>query len=83
MKDIKKVVSLFIIDKFTIKLIFSNGEKRILDVSQYQEGKIFKPIFENEELYNSVKIDKLGGIEWNNGACLSPETIYLRSNPIL
>ncbi len=83
MNNIKKAKNLIILDDFKIMIEFNDEERRILDVSIFCNGEIFKPFLTDMKLFKTVKIDILGGLEWANGACLSPETIYLRSKYIV
>lgn len=79
MNSLKKAHKINILDNLKIEVIFEDEEKKILDVLPYCSGKIFKPFLTDRELFSTAKLDELGGIEWDNGASLSPETIYLKS----
>ena len=82
MTETIKASQITILENLKILIKFKNGEKKILDISPYCTGAIFNSFLTDFELFKTAKLDKLGGIEWSNGACLSPETIYLRSKSI-
>lgn len=79
MSGLKKAHKINILDKLKIEVIFEDEEKKILDISPYCSGRIFKPFLTDRELFATAKLDELGGIKWGNGASLSPETVYLKS----
>jgi hypothetical protein len=77
-----KALNLRILENFEIEFEWDNGKKRILDIKPYRRGAVFAPLFEDTELFKTVRIDRIGGIEWDNGACLSPETVLLASRAV-
>lgn len=79
MNSLKKAYKISILDSLKIEVVFEDKEKKILDISPYCSGRIFKPFLTDRELFATAKLDELGGIEWANGASLSPETVYLKS----
>lgn len=79
MSSLKKAHKINILDNLKIEVIFEDEEKKILDISLYCFGEIFKPFLTDRDLFATAKLDELGGIEWDNGASLSPETVYLKS----
>lgn len=78
MGSLKKAKKISILDNLKIKVMFEDEEK-VLDVSPYCSGVIFKDFLTDSKLFATAKLDGLGGIEWDNGASLSPETVYLKS----
>jgi Protein of unknown function (DUF2442) len=62
---------------FLVKVIFSNGETREIDLEPYLRGKIFEEIRLDHKLFQSMKIDsRMGAIVWENGADIDPDVIY-------
>lgn len=68
-----------VLENLKIKIIFDNGDTKTLDVKPYCIGEVFKPFLSDKELSETARLDVLGGIEWSNGASLSPETVYFKS----
>ena len=62
---------------FTLKLVFSNDEKKVFDVKPYLNFGIFSEL-KNRSVFNSVKVS-FGTIVWNNGLDICPDTLYLES----
>lgn len=79
MTKLKKAEKIEVLNNLEINILFKDGDKRILDVKPYCTGKVFKDFLNNEELFKTAHLDELGGIEWNNGASLSPETVFMQS----
>jgi hypothetical protein len=69
------------LDNFKLKLLFSNGEKRIFDSSPYLNLEIFKPL-KDKVFFRKVKI-KFDTIEWPNEADFDPEFLYEKSELII
>jgi hypothetical protein len=72
--SIKSVIPL---ENYCLLLTFENDEKRIFDMNDYLDKGIFSEIKE-KNLFNTVHV-KFDTIEWDNGADLDPEILYLES----
>ncbi len=57
-----------------MKLLFSNGETKIVDLSQSLNGVMFAPL-KDIEFFKRFVI-KFNTIEWENGADFAPEYLY-------
>ena len=68
---IKRVVAK---PEYRLLVIFSNGEKRVLDMSQYLNKGIFKEL-KNERYFKKVRPIACG-IEWPHEQDLSIDTLY-------
>lgn len=79
MQKLKKAKSIEVLENLKINVIFQDGEEKTLDITPYCTGKAFKCFLKDEGLFKTAHLDKLGGIEWNNGASLSPETVFIQS----
>lgn len=62
------------LDGYRIMLLFNNGEKRIVDLSQSLNGKVFAPL-KDIGYFKRFSI-KFNTIEWENGADFAPEYLY-------
>lgn len=65
---------------YVLKLLFSNGERKIVDLLPFLEGEVFG------ELRDPDKFIQFGltriTIEWANGADLAPEFLYEIGQPV-
>ena len=65
-------------------LTFSNGEERIFDVLPYiAKGGVFSYLVDWKEFYKVSVINGGYGIEWESGADLSRDTLYLVSEAFI
>ena len=62
------------LDGYRVKLLFNNGETRIVDLSQSLNGTVFAPL-KDIEFFKRFSI-KFNTIEWGNGADFAPEYLY-------
>ncbi len=62
------------LDGYRIMLLFNNGERRIVDLSQSLNGKVFEPL-KDIGYFKRFSI-KFNTIEWENGADFAPEYLY-------
>jgi hypothetical protein len=76
--DVHKIV---VLDNYKLHLTFKNGEERIFDVKPYIDmGRVFAPLANYSE-FRQVSSEN-GGAEWECGADLSPDTLYIRGELI-
>lgn len=70
------------LEKFTVRLGFTDGTQREVDLEPYLHGPIFEPIRNDPRLFRSVKVDPhMGTIVWDNGADIDPDVLYLGLKP--
>lgn len=62
------------LDGYRVKLLFNNGETKIVDLSQSLNGTVFAPL-KDIEFFKRFEI-KFNTIEWENGADFAPEYFY-------
>lgn len=67
------------LSNYRLFLEFSNGERRVFDVSPYLSKGIFQRLRE-WEVFTSVR-PVAGSVEWAGGIDLSYDTVYLESVP--
>ncbi len=66
---------------FRLRLAFSDGSLREIDLDPYLHGPIFEPLREDRKLFRAVRIYPEGEtIYWPNGADIAPETLYEESD---
>ncbi len=70
------------LDDFNVRLEFTDGTQRDVDLDPYLHGPIFAPIRENLEVFRSVHVDQEAGtIVWTNGADIDPDVLYRGLKP--
>jgi len=61
----------------TVRLHFSDGSKRVVDLSPLLWGPAFKDISTDDDLFGQVRVDsEIGTISWPNGADLDPDVLH-------
>jgi len=62
---------------FWVRLEFTDGTQREIDLAPYLHGPIFEPIRNNPSMFRSVKVDhRMGTIVWDNRADIDPDVLY-------
>ena len=80
MVRVRKVTPL---DGFTLRLEFTDGSERKLDIEPYLKGPIFQPLKRDLALFRSVRVDEeLGTIVWPNGADVCPDVLVHGRTPV-
>ncbi len=65
------------IREFVVRLSFTDGTVRDLDLSAFMWGPVFEPLKSDPELFAQVSVDpEAGTIVWPNGADLDPDVLY-------
>jgi hypothetical protein len=70
----RKAVSARVSQARHLEVSRSDGTSIVIDLEPYLERGIFRAL-EDPELLAQVRIDRLGGAEWPNGASLPPELL--------
>ena len=65
------------LDNYRIKLMFNNGETKIVDLENELNGNIYVPL-QKIDYFKKFQI-KYNTIEWENGADFAPEYLYEKS----
>ncbi len=75
-----KLISAKPLANYTVELVFSNGEKRLFDVKPYLDFGFFKEL--KDETYFISLTTQFDSISWKNGQDFSPDTLFLKSQPL-
>lgn len=79
MVRIRSVVPL---QDFQVRLGFTDGTERTVDLEPYLRGVIFEPLRADPMFFRSVQVDvELGTIVWPNGADIDPDVLYESLTP--
>ena len=70
------------LDGLRVRVVFTDGSERDIDLEPYLHGPIFDPIRRNPRLFASVYVDReTETLTWPNGADIAPETLYYGGDP--
>jgi hypothetical protein len=65
------------LEGFMVRLGFTDGSTREVDLEKYLHGPIFDEIRSDLNVFRSVKVDaRMGTIFWDNGADIDPDVLY-------
>jgi hypothetical protein len=65
---------------FTVRLEFTNGSNREVNLESYLHGPIFEPIRNDPVMFRSVRVEG-GTVAWPNGADIDPDVLYYGLKP--
>lgn len=75
--ELVRVRSVEPVGGFRLRLGFSDGSEKVVDVEPYLRGPVFEPIRSDPDLFARVEVDRqLGTIVWPNGADIDPDVLY-------
>jgi hypothetical protein len=60
---------------FLLRVVFTDGTTRDLDLAPYLHGPIFEPMRRQPELFRAVRLE-FGALTWPNGAGIDPDVLY-------
>jgi hypothetical protein len=67
---------------FLVRLGFTNGSSKEIDLEPFLRGPVFDPVREDTEMFRQVSVDhRAGTIVWPNGADIDPDVLYLGLKP--
>jgi hypothetical protein len=60
-----------------VRLTFSDGSERVVDLAPLLWGPVFEEIANNDNIFAEVRVDpESGTITWPNGADLDPDVLH-------
>jgi hypothetical protein len=67
---------------FRVRLGFTDGSSKEIDLEPYLHGPVFEPIQADAKMFREVSVDhRAGTIVWPNGADIDPDVLYLGLKP--
>jgi hypothetical protein len=82
MNQVVRIQGVEALEPFRVRLEFTNGTAREVDLAVYLRGPVFEPIRSNPVVFRSVRVDpELGTIVWPNGADIDPDVLYRGLKP--
>ncbi|MDZ7377242.1 MAG: DUF2442 domain-containing protein [candidate division KSB1 bacterium] len=77
-----RIKSVTVLKDFWVRLEFTDGTQKEIDLEPFLHGPIFQPIKNNPLMFRSVKVDPhMGTIVWDNGADIDPDVLYYGLTP--
>ena len=70
-----RVIDAKYIKDYTLEIVFSNGEKKVIDFTKYIYGEVFEPL-KDIKYFNKFFVDGWT-VSWPNGADVAPDTLYV------
>ncbi len=71
-----------VLEGYKVRLEFTDGSRKEVDLEQYLRGPIFEPIRSDLKMFRTVKVDpRAGTIVWDNGADIDPDVLYYGLKP--
>ncbi len=72
-----RIKSVEALNDFWVRLEFTDGTQRNINLEPYLHGPIFEPIRNNPAVFRSVKVDhRMGTLVWDNRADIDPDVLY-------
>ena len=66
----------------TVRLTFTNGERREVDLRPYLHGPIFDEIRSDPARFREIVVDReIGTVVWPNGADIDPDVLFKGLRP--
>jgi hypothetical protein len=82
MRELARIRSVEPLRDFLVRLDFTDGSAKEIDLSVYLHGPIFAPLRDDPGFFRSVRVDpELGTIVWPNGADIDPDVLYYGLTP--
>ena len=76
MSQMVRIRDVEVLEPFRVRLQFTDGTAREIDLTPYLRGPVFEPIRNDSAVFRSVRVDpELGTIVWPNGADLCPDVL--------
>jgi hypothetical protein len=70
------------LDGFRVRLGFTDGSSKEIDLDPYLRGPVFEPIRKDAKMLREVSVDhRAGTIVWPNEADIDPDVLYLGLKP--
>ena len=82
MRSMIRVKQVMPLDGFVVRLSFTDGTQRDVDLEPFLHGPIFEPMRSNRDDFLKMIVDsRAGTIVWPNGADIDPDVLYLGLQP--
>jgi len=77
-----RVSSAVPLKRFQVRLSFTDGSERVVDLDPYLRGPIFERVRADSAFFRSMAVDPdFGTLVWPNGADICPDVLYHGRTP--
>ena len=77
-----RIRSARVVEGFTVRLTFTDGTEKTIDLRPYLCGPVFEPLLKDPDAFRALRVDQeLGTIVWPNGADICPDVLYWDRKP--
>jgi len=77
-----RVSSVTPLEGFEVRLCFTDGTERVVDLAAYLRGSVFERVRSDPVFFRSVSVDAdFGTVAWPNGADICPDVLYHGRTP--
>lgn len=77
-----RVRSVTPLDDFRVRVAFTDGTEREIDLEPYLRGPVFEPLRRDRFAFLALRVDpELGTVVWPNGADICPDVLYEALTP--
>ena len=81
-QQLVRIRTVQVLEGFTVRLEFTDGSHKEVDLEMYLRGPVFDPIRNDPRVFRSVRVDqRMGTIVWENGADIDPDVLYYGIKP--
>ena len=82
MRKLVRIRTVEPLERFCVRLGFTDGTTKEVNLEPYLRGPVFEPIRNDPEVFRAVKVDRqLGTIVWDNGADVDPDVLHKDRTP--
>jgi hypothetical protein len=76
-RKLPRVKTAEVVSGFIVRISFTDGTEKRLDLAGLMKGPIFQEIREDPARFRELRVDsELGTIVWPNGADIDPDVLY-------
>jgi hypothetical protein len=76
-EDLVRIREVEVLDDFNVRLEFTDGTSKEIDLGPYMHGQVFEPLRHDRHAFSAVHVDEGSGtIAWDNGADIDPDVLY-------
>ncbi len=77
-----RIEAVEVVEGFRVRVRFTDGTQRELDLEPYLHGPIFEPLRQDAQLFRAVRVEpRMRTLVWPNGADMDPDVLYYGLKP--
>lgn len=74
--ELVRVINVKPLRDFVVRVWFSNGTDREIDLEKYLRGPVFERVRSNPEAFRSIRVTEGRTIGWGDDLDIDPDTLY-------